>query len=137
MKNKSNYFKDLIKNVFFIVTLLLSSLAMTFIVAIYDYALLSKILANNTVLILTIILACLIIIGVILYMCFNLKNAKITFADSLYLAPIIIGIGFSCFTAFALKTFTFNRVALIITFITIGLFFSIIRIHQYSINTNK
>ena len=137
MKNNKNYFKVLFKSWHFIFALLLTSLAMTFVCASYDYGILSKIFSDKILLTFAIILFVLISVAVIVYLCLRLKNEKLTIADSLYLTLIFIGIAFFIFIGFNLKTFTLNRFTVAITFLIVGLFFTTIRIHQYSICIRK
>ncbi len=132
MDNNRNYFKTFFKSWNFVFALLLASLAMTIVGASYKYGLLNKILGDKQIFTFTAILFAIITVAVIVYMCLNLKNKKITIADSLYFALVFAGIIFFIFVGCVLKSFNLNRITIPITFLTVGIFFFTIRIHLYS-----
>ncbi len=132
MENKRNYIKDLFKNWHLILALLLTSIAMTFIVGSYIFGFWKVVFANKHILSLTILIFAIFAIVLGIYLCINLKNKNLTIADSLYLAFWLIGVVFLIFTCFAIKSFNAERLIFTIAFIIIGCLLTVFRVYLYN-----
>ena len=132
-----NYFNVFFKSWYFVLSLVLASLFITFVCASYSYGILNAILSNKVIFTVLIILFSILAVAVLVYMVLSLKKTRLTIADSLFFALILIGVAFFIFVSIAIKSFNVNRFATLITFLTFGIFFSTIRIHQYALNLTK
>ena len=130
MENKKNYLKDLFFNAHFIVALLFTSIAMTGIVASYDFNLLGVIIRYKHVLSLVGITLILFAIVFIPYLFINLKSKKITIADSFYLSFILIGLAFFIYIALSSK-FNLYKASFAILALAIGGLLFVLRMHFY------
>ena len=132
-----NYFNVFFKSWYFVLSLVLASLFITFVCTSYSYGTLNAILSNKVLLTVLAVLFSILAVAVLVYMVLSLKKTKLTIADSLFFALILIGVAFFIFVSIAIKSFNLNRFTTLITFLTFGIFFSIIRIHQYTLNLTK
>ncbi|MBO7149720.1 MAG: hypothetical protein J6V71_02385 [Clostridia bacterium] len=137
MENKKNYLKDLFFNAHFIVALLFTSIVMTGIVANYDFDLLGVIIRYKHVLSLVGITLVLFAIVFIPYLFVNLKNKKITIADSFYLSFIFIGLAFFIYIATTSQSFNLYKVSFAILALAVGGILLVLRMHFYYIDAKE
>lgn len=131
MKAKNNYFKDLMKNGYFLIALFVCASVFTALVASYELGLFKVLYslkdARTFVLVLTIAYA---LIGII-YLMANLNSKKQSMADSFYLSMILIAICFGLFVLLVLKSFNARRLIFFAPILVLGLIFLAIRIKLY------
>lgn len=132
MYNKRKYLKDLVKNGHLLVALLLTSFAMTFIIANYEFGILSVVRQYihliNFLLVAFVIFAVLVLI----YAVKGLFSKKTTVADSIYLAVLLSGIGFMIYSVVVLDSLSARRLMVILFAIFAGFIPSVIRLFTYS-----
>lgn len=128
---KRNYIKDLLRHGYFILALLITSVAMTGIVASYEFGLFGALMSINGARALLIVglIVCAVVGGI--YLIMGLKFKKQSVADSVYLAITLIGIVFLFYFLIALKTPNARRILFAIALIVIGGILSFIRIWNY------
>ena len=131
MENKKNYFKNLFCSIHLIIALLIASITMTGMVACYDFNLFGAIFKNKHVLALVAVVLVLFAIVFLPYLCFNLKNKKITIADSIYLALVLTGIIFFIYSGFTTRQFSIYQFVFTTLLIAVGFLFIVFRMHFY------
>lgn len=132
MYNKKKYLKDLLKNGHLLMAFLLTSLAMTFIVANYEFRLISTVRKYTHLL--NFLFVGLAIFGVLIlvYAIKGLFSKKTTMADSIYLAIFLAGIGFLLYNVLVLESISLLRLTVIVFAIFVGFIPLIIRLFTYS-----
>lgn len=135
MDKVKSYLKQLCNGFNLLVSLLIISVAMTLLIANYDFNLLGLIAHGKKSLLFVIFLAVIFGLLTIGYMVLNLKNEKTTVSDCLAFALMVLGVIYFIYTACALKFFNVRRVLAIVLMLVFGLGYIFTRV--LFIATNK
>ena len=131
MNKSKNYFKGLFSGINIFVTIFLICIAMTALVANYEFGIIGAIVSSKSVFTYSLVLSGVALLIFIAYLVLCAKKEKITLADSIALASIIIGLALIFYFVIATGTFNLRRILAIVGCIIFGFAYIMIRSHCY------
>ena len=138
MNNKTNYLSQFIKKGYLLISLLLTSIALTAIVGIYEFNLLSILRKYDHILLLALICGLLFGVAIATYLIVGVENKKISIADSIYFAMLLCGVAYLLYILIGLNYPTKKNLIVSIALIIAGAFFVAVRILFFNrINNGK
>lgn len=138
MNNKTNYLSQFIKKGYLLISLLLTSIALTAIVGIYEFNLLSILRTYDHILLLALICGLMFGVAVVAYLIVGVENKKVSIADSIYFAMLLCGVAYLLYILLGLNYPTKKNIIVAIACIVSGAFFTAVRIIFFNrINSGK
>ena len=128
MNNKTNYLSQFIKKGYLLISLLLTSLALTAIVAVYEFKLLSILRQYNHIFLLALICGLTFGTALLAYLIISVENKQTSTADSIYFTMLFCGIAYLIFIFAGLNYPTRKNLAVAIACLCSGVFFTVVRI---------
>lgn len=128
---KKNYFKDVAKKGYLIAALLLAMLAITGIVASYEFGLYGVVQATSHIMVFVTVVLAIVGLAILAFLIIGLKLKNPSIADAFYLAIVAFGIGFLLFVAIELKEFNLRRVLFAVIVLVVGAVLLTLRIASY------
>jgi len=127
MGKLKSYLKSVCTGINLIVALAISFVLLTGFVASYDFGLFGQVVKSAKAISLAVILGVVFGGATILYMALNLKNSKITFADTLALALVFVGFIFFFYVWIATGSLNGKRVIAALFLIASGITYVLLR----------
>ncbi len=128
---KKNYFKDVAKKGYVIAALLFAMLAITGIVASYEFGLYGTVAATGHVMSFVTVVLSVIGLATLAFLIIGLRLKNPSIADAIYLAIVAFGIAFLLFVAIELKEFNIRRVLFAVIVLVLGAVLLTLRIAGY------
>ena len=128
---KKNYFKDVAKKGYVIAALLFAMLAITGIVASYEFGLYGTVAATGHVMSFVTVVLSVIGLATLAFLIIGLRLKNPSIADAIYLAIVAFGIAFLLFVAIELKEFNIRRVLFAVIVLVLGAVLLTLRIVGY------
>lgn len=137
MNKGKSYFKNLFSGVGIFTTLLVICLAMTIFVANYEFGIIGAIMSSKSVLTFALVVIGIAVVLAFIYLCLCAKKDKLTLADNIALASIVIGIALAVYFAMTNGVFSLRRILAILVFIVFGFVYLLIRSHSFATAKKK
>ncbi len=128
---KKNYFKDVAKKGYVIAALLFAMLAITGIVASYEYGLYGSVAATDHIMSFVTVVLSVIGLATLAFLIIGLRLKSPSIADAVYLAIVAFGIAYLLFVAIELKEFNIRRVLFAVIVLVLGAVLLTLRIAGY------
>lgn len=128
---KKNYFKDVAKKGYVIAALLFAMLAITGIVASYEYGLYGTVASTGHVMSFVTVVLSIVGLATLAFLIIGLRLKNPSIADAIYLAIVAFGIAYLLFVAIELKEFNLRRVLFSVIVLVLGAVLLTLRIAGY------